>query len=245
MNIYKITCIIIFFWSGEASATSGFDIAIEGGGVWQNRNDVQITPDDGTRFSIDELGEGPYLHYRMEGFYRFNKHHAVRALYAPFQLELTGRAPREVNFNGARFPNSADLTVFYKFNSYRLSYIYGFWGFGADQLNIGFTGKIRDAETQFRQNGIASSYDNIGFVPLIYFEYQKSMGKVWSLNFQMDASAAPQGRAIDAALKVRRKIADQGRLGFGVRTLEGGADNEKVFAFSWFNYVVIDGGWSF
>ncbi len=64
----------------------------------------------------------------------------------------------------------------------------------SNQLNLGFTGKVRDAETTFSQLGVSSSYDNVGFVPLLYFEYQKSLGTNWNFNLTMDAAAAPQGR---------------------------------------------------
>ena len=55
------------------------------------------------------------------------------------------------------------------FNSYRFSYIYALRGFGKDQINVGFTAKVRDAETRFSQPGIVSSYDNIGFCAVVLF----------------------------------------------------------------------------
>ncbi len=223
-----------------ANASEDLSVFVEGGAAWQNRNDTQIPPASGTRLQIDQFDKGPFLHYRLEGYYRLNENHALRAVYAPYQVEVTGRADRNVQFNGQNFPNTADLTVNYKFNSYRLSYLYGFWGFGKDQLNLGFTAKVRDAETTFSQPGISSSYDNVGFVPLFYFEYQKAMGQKWSLNLTIDAAVAAQGRAIDAALKARRQFGRSSSLGLGWRGLEGGADNEKVFAFSWFNYAVLE-----
>lgn len=221
-------------------ASDTIDLFVELGGIWQNRNDTQISPQAGTRFEIDSLNKGPFLHYRLEGYYRFSKKHALRAVYAPSNFEVTGPPGKAITFNGQNFTSNDDLTVNYKFNSYRLSYIYGFWGFGKDQINIGFTGKVRDAETAFSQPGVRSSYSNIGFVPLIYFEYQKSIGESWTLNFTVDAAAASQGRAIDAALKARRSFGTDTSLGLGFRTLEGGADNEKVFAFSWFNYALLE-----
>ena len=128
----------------------------------------------------------------------------------------------------------------YTFNSYRLSYVYAYSGFGSDQFNIGFTGKIRDAKTTFSQPGQSSFYSNVGFVPLLYFEYQKGFGSNYEFNITSDLAAAPQGRAIDVALKLRRELSSNSKLGVGLRSLEGGADNEKVFTFSWFNYFVLD-----
>ena len=113
-------------------------------------------------------------------------------------------------------------------------------GFGIDQLNLGVTAKVRDALTSFSQDGRTKAYDNVGIVPLIYFEYQKSFGQDWTANLTMDAAYAPQGRAIDAALKVRRNLDENLSFGLGARTLEGGANNEKVYTVSWFTYAVAD-----
>ncbi|MCB9026536.1 MAG: hypothetical protein H6625_09485 [Bdellovibrionaceae bacterium] len=221
-------------------AENKFEVFIEIGSVWQNRNDIQIPPDTGTRFDIDQIDEGPFFHYRIESHYRFNKNHALRFVYAPFFVEVTGRADRDVFFKDQNFSNSEDLTINYQFNSYRLGYIYGFRGFDRDQINLGITTKIRDAKTTFSQSGRSSSYDNVGFVPLLYFEYQKALNSNWNLNFTVDGAAASQGRAIDAALKARYLIVEGLSLGIGLRSLEGGAENKKVFTFSWFNYALLD-----
>lgn len=223
-----------------AQAKNNLEFMIEAGSVWQNRNDVQIPPDTGTRLQIDQFNEGPFFHYRLESYYRINKRHALRLVYAPSSFELTGQSDRDVEFNGKTFSSTEDLTVRYKFNSYRLSYLYGFWGFGRDQINVGFTAKVRDAKTTFSQGGVSSTYKNVGFVPLLYFEFQKELSENWNLNFTVEAAASAQGRAIDAALKARRIMGEGATLGVGFRSLEGGADNEKVFTFSWFNYALID-----
>ena len=213
--------------------------------MWQNRNDTQIPPDTGTRFAIDSINKGPFLFYRIEAVLRLNNKHALRALYAPFEISATGRLSETVNFQGTDYLTSSDLTVSYKFNSYRLSYIYGFWGFDGDQLNIGFTGKIRDADTTFTQSGASLNYDNVGFVPLFYFAYLKTLNQNWKFHLTLDAAAAPQGRAFDAGFKFHRTLGKNSQLGIGLRSLEGGAANEKVFTFSWFNYALLDYTYSF
>lgn len=221
-------------------ANSTIDLMLEGGAAWQHRNDIEIPPGIGTRYEIDQADQGPFPHYRIEAYLRLNKKHALRAVYAPFNIETKEVTGKTIVFDGQTYNGTDELIVNYKFNSYRLSYLYGFKGFGADQINFGFTGKIRDANTEFRQGNTKSNYDNIGFVPLLYFEYQKSFSSNWHFNLVIDAAAAPQGRAVDAAFKFRRLIGAASAIGFGLRTLEGGADNDKVFAFSWFNYTVLD-----
>jgi hypothetical protein len=236
---YIFLCSLLFF-SSYTFAKASFDLILEAGSVWQHRNDTQIPSIGGTRLALDELDDGPFAHYRVEGIMRLNKNHAVRGLYAPLDIKVTGRPTRAIIFDGKTFNDTEDLTVNYRFNSYRLTYFYGFLGFGEDQINLGITLKIRDAETKFSQGATVESYSNVGFVPLFYFEYQKSLSSSWLFNFNVDAATASQGRAVDAALKLRRKFYDSSSFGFGFRTLEGGANNDKVYTFSWFNYAVLD-----
>ena len=193
---------------------SQLSVELETGGIWQNRNDVQIPSETGTLVEIDQINARPFLYYRLESYYRMNKRHALRLVYAPFDVEVTGRADKEVLFNGQKFSKTEDLTVGYRFNSYRLTYLYGLWGFRRHQINLGLTAKIRDAKIVFSQSNISRSYDNIGFVPLLYFEYQKALGINWNLNLTFDAAAASQGRAIDVALKLRRLIGKGSEFGF-------------------------------
>lgn len=231
---------LAFVVTSKAYGGGDFDLFLETGAVWQNRNDTQIPPNTGTRFAIDELNSGPFFHFRIEGYYRLNQKHGLRFVYAPSEIEVSGKIDSNVVFNGQTFTSAEDLDIRYQFNSYRLTYLYAFEGFGKDQINAGITAKVRDAETTFRQTSVRSTYDNVGFVPLIYFEYQKALGNNWKLNFTLDGAAASQGRAFDAALKARRDLGKESSLGLGIRTLEGGADNDKVFTFSWFNYALLE-----
>lgn len=233
-------CLFIFFTSTTTYGAENFTLMLESGAVWQNRNDTKISPFTGTRIPIDEFSTGAEFHYRLEAFYKINNRSSLRALYAPLDLSVTGRRNTSTNFNGVIFNSQDDLRIRYKFNSYRLSYIYSFWDSETDKLNLGITLKVRDAVTSFSQRGLIASYDNVGFVPLIYFEYQKALTPEWRINLSLDGAYASQGRAIDASLKIRRDLSEASDLGFGVRTLEGGADNDEVFTFSWFTYAVAD-----
>ena len=221
-------------------AENNLSLMLESGAVWQNRNDTKISPTTGTRIALDEFSDGPDFHYRMEAYYKINTRHSLRLVYAPLNISVGGRRATDTVFNDTRFSTAEDLDIEYKFNSYRISYIYSFWDSEDDKLNLGITAKIRDAKTTFAQTGLSSTYDNIGFVPLIYFEFQKALAKKWKINLTLDGAYASQGRAIDAALKLRRDFSEKSSLGLGFRTLEGGAENEKVYTFSWFTYAVAD-----
>ncbi len=241
LKCLKNLCILgITVLSTLAFASGDLDFLIETGGVWQKRNDIQIPQSTGTRIAIDEFDEGPFFYYRLEAFFRITDKQALRLVYAPLSIEVKGPAAQLTTFDGQTYSSAEDLTVRYQFNSYRLSYFYGFWDFGDDQINLGITGKVRDAKTTVSQKSASKSYDNVGFVPLAFFEYQKMLSAKWHINFSLDAAVAEQGRAIDAALKARYRIAPTSSLGIGFRTLEGGADNKKIFTFSWFNYALFE-----
>lgn len=237
---FKFLLFLSLVGISQIYADDRFEIMIEAGAAFQTRNDIKVPSKSGTMVAADQIDNGPFAHYRIEGHYRFKKNHAYRAVYAPFEIEVTGRLKNFVNFNDQNFSPDEDININYKFNSYRLSYLYGIWGFDKDQLNFGLTLKVRDADIRYSQTGRTTNYDNVGVVPLFYFEYQKDFATNWIVNFNMDAAAASQGRAFDAALKLRYQLSNLGKIGFGLRTLEGGADNDKVKTFSWFHYGVVD-----
>ena len=217
-----------------------FSVIVESGAAWQNRNDVRIPGETGTLVEFDEFNQGPFFHYRGEFFWKINKNHGLRMVYAPFNISVNGQTSTAVNFDNQIFNANTPLEINYQFNSYRLTYFYSFWDTGDKHLSLGFTGKIREAEIEFIQGGQTASFTNLGFVPLIYFSYQTPICDYLLFNFNMDALGASQGRAIDISMKVRSKLSENYQLGLGFRTLEGGADNDTVFTFSWFNYAVID-----
>jgi hypothetical protein len=234
----KKLLILIFLVSFETLAE--VRVMLETGGVWQHRNDVKIPGNTGDRVDFDEFDQGPFFHYRAELFWKLTEKSTVRFLYAPFNTVVTGELKSNVNYNNKTFTAGQDLEVDYTFNSYRVSYIFTFLGTGDSQFNLGISGKIRDAEIKFKQGSQESSYDNVGFVPLIYLEMQTALSSNWLINFNMDGAAASQGRAFDVSFKFRRKLSKNYQLGLGARSLEGGADNDKVYTFSWFNYAVLD-----
>jgi hypothetical protein len=58
------------------------------------------------------------------------------------------------------------------------------------------------------------------------------------LVLDLDIAAAPQGRAIDAGGRLRYALSNRRAVGAGYRTIEGGADVERVFNFAWLNGAV-------
>ncbi len=211
---------------------------IESGLVWQTRNTVAVPGDAGSRIDFSDLiGHGPRPYYRVYLDYRINEQHAFRALYAPLELEGEGKLDREVLFAGERFL-PGEVHASYRFNSYRLTYRYLWSDVRPWRTNIGFTGKVRDARVALRQGPIHSEYSDLGSVPLLHADVAYRDGGPWSAVFDVDAAAAPQGRAIDLAVTARYRTPSELDFALGYRTLEGGADNERVYAFAWLHYLV-------
>lgn len=236
MKILMIAICILMISSSTLAVED--TLIIESGAVWQHRNDAKIPPSTGTYFSFDEIDQGPFLHHRLEYIRKLSGNKSLRFLYAPFHLEYSGLLSNTLNYNGATYTAGQNIDVDYSFNSYRIGWVYQ----RTDRLSWGWTLKVRDANIRFKQGNVDRSYSNTGVVPLLYLSYTVPMRNGWKFYSDVDFAAAPQGRAIDLAIKFRKQISEDHFWGVGYRTLEGGADNSKVFTFSWFNYAVLEYG---
>jgi hypothetical protein len=220
-------------------ASAGADADIELGAVAASRNDVRIPGDGGTKFSlVDDLSTRVAPAFRLRLGYRFLGRHVVTALYAPLQVNATGRIDRDVVFAGVTFPEDTPLLAVYRFDSYRLTYRYSFVSRPELDLAAGLTSKIRDAEVSVYGADVARK-KNTGFVPLVnlHVAWRPSDG-LFGVLLDADALAAPQGRAEDVLLAATYQARDDVELRVGYRTVEGGSDIDEVYSFAWFHYAV-------
>ena len=224
-------------FASEQSETV-FDLELQGGVVWQSRNDYRVPNPNGTLVGLDQFERGPFSSQRVYlGVHLSPKHH-LRLLWAPLSLGITHGSANPVNFNGTVFAAGKTLTTTYVFNSYRLTYYYENEFESSLKYRIGFTAKIRDALVRVANEDVFSEYPNVGFVPLLHLGLNYRWNDNWQADVDLDGLAAPQGRAFDLALKVSYGKAER-RISLGFRTLEGGADNDKVFTFSWFHTLFL------
>ena len=241
-----IVCAISAIAPAISAADYDWRLGIEAGPVWQSRNDVQIPGDTGTRFSLVDLaGSGPFPYIRLELAYQFAEKHGLRFLLAPFEYTETGQLDTDVSFAGQSFSAGQDTEATYRFNSYRLTYRYRFFDSDHWEWHVGGTLKVRDAEIKLTQGNVTARDTDTGVVPLLnlYGEYRPA--KDWTFILDLDGLASPQGRAIDLGLLARYDLSDAWYLAGGYRTLEGGADNDSVYSFAWFNYAVLSAGYRF
>ena len=226
--------------------TGNLSIEAEGGAVWFSQNDVRIPGDSGTTFDmLDLTGDGPDAYLRLYAVYDFNEKHAVRLTYAPVETEGTGTLQEDVTFRDSVFQAGVPTEGTYKFNTYRLTYRWTFfsserwkWGFGAAAL-------VRDADIRLKQGALEENRDDLGFVPLLHLYGAWTPDDHWSVIFDFEGAAAPQGRALDAALKAQYAFDSGWHLAGGYRTLEGGADNDSVYTFAWLHYLFLSTGYRF
>lgn len=217
---------------------------LEVGAVWANHNDVQIPNDaEGDRFDIADFGKGPYPVARASLQWRPWQRHAFQFVVAPLFYEESGEFQQDTRFAGASYRADTSTDIKYQFNSYRLRYLYSLLNSSDWQLELGGTLFIRDARIELRQGDIRSSDDNIGLVPLFALRTQYHFSEQWSLELDTDLAWAPQGRAIDLALLIKRDLPGGWDLAAGYRTIEGGADNSSVYTFAWFNAAVLRAGY--
>jgi hypothetical protein len=224
--------------SGVAAA--GVEAEVEASVVVASRNDTRIPGDGGTKISlVDDLSTSPAPAFRVRVGYRIARRHLITALYAPLQVNARGSVARDVQFMGATYPAGTPLLAVYRFDSYRLTYRFSIvWRDGLD-VAVGFTGKIRDAETSLY--GVeARRKTNTGFVPLLNAHVAWRPGNgAFGVVLDVDALAAPQGRAEDVLVAATWAFHKNLELLVGYRMVEGGADNDEVYSFAWLHYGVV------
>lgn len=218
-------------------------LSLEGDLTWQSKNDVRIPGNTGTLFSLADIGKGPAKAFRVYAGYTWSKRHELRLLYAPLIVNLNGQLAASTAFAGSTFAAGTATSARYKFNSYRLTYAYHFESSGPWQFALGFTAKIRDAEIRLSQGATTASKANVGVVPLLNLQASRTLGDSWTLRFDLDGLAAPQGRAFDGALFLERSLVNGTDSNFsiftGYRTIEGGANNDVVYNFAWIHKAVL------
>lgn len=217
-----------------------FELDFETGAIFTGYNDVRIPGDEGTLFSLkDDLETDVEPFFRTRLNYHFNPKHHISLLYAPLVLEAKGKSDKEIIYQNMVFPTGTDLTATYKFNSYRVTYRYDFIRKTEITFGMGFTAKIRDAVISLKSDDNEAEKDNIGFVPILNFRLEWKVINPFIVIFEGDALAAPQGRAEDIALGLKYRLSPKWGMRLGYRLLEGGADNDEVYTFSFFHYAVL------
>ena len=237
----RLSCLLVL--ALVAPAVARWYVDVEAGPVFSGYNDVRIPGDTGTLFSLTEdLHARTALGFRARLSKTFGDRHWVSVLVAPLRVESRGTLNRDVLFAGVRFPaRLAEVEALYRFDSYRLTYRYGLVRTHRFSLDLGLTGKVRDAEISLdyvRVTVPGAGKTNTGFVPLISFRADWQLAPRLGLVLDGDALGVPQGRAEDVTAALRVGFGDRVDARVGYRVLEGGSDVEEVYGFALFHYAV-------
>ncbi|MGY6553409.1 MAG: hypothetical protein ACXIUM_02690 [Wenzhouxiangella sp.] len=237
-------------WSGVAvsqagAATPANSLDLELGLFSFTRNDVRIPGDTGTKFALDDLTDTSGVTARLQGTWWLNERHALRLTAAPLSTSGTGVLDQDVDFAGERFAAGQATRGEYRFNTYRLTWRYRFepgerweWGAGAAVL-------VRDARIRLTQGNLSAKDDDLGVVPLLHANGRYRLSERTSLVMDFEGLWSPQGRAFDVAVRAERDFANGWYGHVGLRTLEGGADNDDVYAFAWIHFATLGLGYRF
>lgn len=229
----------------RAMAESGVTVQLEAAWASQGRNDVEV-PNDGTasRFSLDALtGRGPFVTPRIEIGGSIRDRQEWRVLLAPLTVSESGVSASPLDFQGRRFV-AGPIAARYQFDSWRLSWRYRWIDRDDLKVRVGFTAKIRDASIRLRQGTLQAAKENTGFVPLLHATVERPLSSRWVIEGDIDALAGGPGYAIDAGLRVVRRWGDHWSGIVSVRYLDGGADNEEVYAFARFTSATVGVRWT-
>jgi len=231
---------ILFLMLGSPSAWGQVFLDLESGLVFSGYNTVRIPNKTGTTFSLtDDLKTDFNGFFRIRAGYTLFKRHVFSILAAPLRLYGSGLLQKPVSFNGLLFPENTLVSARYRFDSYRLTYRYDFYWSKTLQIGAGLTAKLRSASISLKGSGQDTEKTDLGFVPLINFRLYWAFAQPFSLLFEFDALAAPQGRAEDVTLAFQYAPADVVQFRIGYRFVEGGADAGSVYNFTLIHYLSI------
>jgi len=226
--------------STAAAAQERVTIDVENGAAAAGYNDVRIPGSGGTLFSLtDDLRSAGTYFWRVRLDYRVTNRNVLSALAAPLSIDSGGTSGNDIVFMNETFRAGTPLAARYVFNSYRVTWRYEFVQNASWRFGLGITAKIRDALTGLRGGGQAAEKRNVGFVPLVNFKLERSLGRRAAFRLEGDALAAPQGRAEDVFAGLVFPVSRRVAVKAGYRLLEGGADVDEVYTFTAIHYAAV------
>jgi hypothetical protein len=210
----------------------------------QGRNLVQVPNDaSGSRFSLDALtGSGPVDTPRVQVSWRSGDKQEWRLLAAPLSLSGSSVSVVPIDFQERRFL-AGPISARYQFDSWRATWRYRWIDREDLVVKVGATAKIRDASIRLKSGVLEASKDNTGFVPLLHVALERPLSAQWRLEADVDALAGGPGYAVDAGVRLARNVSSGWSIHAGARYLDGGADNDEVYAFADFTSVTLGVTW--
>ncbi len=224
--------------AAAASASVQTWLDTEFGMAFVGYNDIGVPGDTGTRFSLMDLDPDPALFVRIRPGVTIGRH-SLSVLVAPLRLEAAGALEGSVSFAGTVFPAGAPVEATYRFDSYRLSWMYDVWRREGLTVAAGASAKIRDAAITLSSQPLelSASKTNTGFVPLLTASADYRVSPELKLRVHAAGLVGPVGRAEDVFAGVVWTPSEITSLRAGYRFVEGGADVDEVYNFTMIHYA--------
>ncbi len=224
-------------------AWAQLSLDLETGVAFSGYNDVRI-PNNATqtRFSLtDDLKSQPVMYGRANLHWLVHPRHEVSLLVSPLTTKPSGTLDFPVVFQNETFAAGQKIDAVYRFNSYRLQYLYRFKNQNAIVRALGVSLKVRDAIISLKNEDVYAEKTDLGFVPLIGFELGYDFSDEFGILFKGEGLISPtgEGRAEDVLLAAKYNIDDRYSLFLGYRLLEGGGDVDEVYSFANINYLAV------
>lgn len=246
-DLTRLLCLIFVScgeWVRADPPGQGWIVDADVYAAWPGRNDVQIPNDSGgSRFALDRLTEdGPDVAPRVQLSWPSSGRREWRVLLAPLSLSSEDVSADPIRFQGTNFSVGA-VDGRYQFNSWRGTVRWRWIDRDDLVVRVGFTAKIRDASIRLLQGTLSAEKSNTGFVPLLHGAFERPLGAGWRVEGDIDALAGGPGYAVDAGLKLMKSIDGDWSVGASARFLDGGVDNDEVYAFARFLSVGVSIRW--
>lgn len=239
----KHTLLLITLLAFAGLAFAELSLDLETGLAFSGYNDVRI-PNNATQtqFSFtDDLDSDPVMYGRANLHWLITPRHELSLLVSPLTVKPQGILDRDVIFQNETFAAGKEIDAVYRFNSYRLQYLYRFKNPNIIIRAIGASVKVRDAVISLKNEDLYAEKKDLGFVPLIGFEFGYDFSDELGILLKGEALASPtgEGRAEDVLLALKYNIDDRYSFFLGYRLLEGGGDVDEVYTFANINYLAV------
>jgi hypothetical protein len=224
--------------AGTASASAQPWLDTEFGMAFAGYCDIRVPGDTGTEFSLLDLDPDPALFARVRPGITLGRHN-LSLLVAPLRIEAASTLESNVSFSGTLFPAGAPVDATYRFDSYRLSWMYEVYRRDDLTLAAGASAKIRDAAISLSSPALelSATKTNTGFVPLLTASADYGVSPEVQLRLHAAGLVGPVGRAEDVFAGIVWTPSPVTSLRAGYRFVEGGADVDEVYNFTMIHYA--------
>ena len=182
----------------------------------------------------------------------FNENNKFVFLYQPLSLVTQNNLPIDIKEDNIDFPKGTPMKFTYDFPFFRASYLYDFDKDKFDELALGLSLQLRNANIEFESldGKKLVSRKNVGPVPIIKFRYKKKFHeKLWA-GTDIDGFYAPKsylngsnntviGAILDANVSLGTNISEKYFPYLNLRYIGGGgvgkSNDKQVFGDSYSN----------